>query len=61
MQEARIIDYYQGKQIPSGYKGLTISCLYRSLEKTLTEQEALPLHNHICSILREKFGIEIRG
>lgn len=57
---ARIKDYYQGKQIPSGFKGLTISCVYRLKERTLTDEEINPLHNTVCSLLQERFGIKLR-
>ncbi len=58
--QAKIVDYYQGKQIPTGSKGLTISCIYRADNRTLTEMEIAPLHNDICSLLEERFGIKIR-
>lgn len=58
--EVKVIDYYRGKQIPEGFKGLTISCLYRSDERTLTEAEINPLHFSICNELTNKFGAKIR-
>lgn len=60
LHSARIVDYYQGKQIPSGFRGLTISCVYRANDRTLTEDELCPLHNSICSLLEESFGIKLR-
>ncbi len=57
---AKIVDYYQGKQIPSGFRGLTVSCIYRQGNRTLTEEEVTPVHNGICSLLTEKFGIKLR-
>jgi len=60
LREAKVADYYQGKQIPEGFKGLTISCLYRQDERTLTEEEIAPLHNEICSLLIERFNIKLR-
>jgi len=56
----RIADYYKGKQIPPGYRGLTVSCLYLSEERTLTEAEINPLHNLICRLLTEQFSAKIR-
>ena len=55
-----VADYYKGKQIPIGYRGLTLSCIYGSNERTLTEEEVAPLHNLICSTLTESFGAKIR-
>ena len=60
LHSARVVDYYQGKQIPAGFKGLTISCVYRASDRTLTEEELAPLHNSICSLLEERFGIKLR-
>ncbi|MFH0827170.1 MAG: phenylalanine--tRNA ligase subunit beta [Candidatus Omnitrophota bacterium] len=56
----QIVDFYKGKQIPSGYKGLTISCLYRSEERTLTETEISPVHTLLCSTLTDRFAAKIR-
>ncbi|MBU0547698.1 MAG: phenylalanine--tRNA ligase subunit beta [Candidatus Omnitrophica bacterium] len=57
---AKVVDYYQGKQIPDGFRGLTISCIYRASDRTLTEEEVVPLHNSICALLEERFGIKLR-
>jgi phenylalanyl-tRNA synthetase beta chain len=60
LQSVKITDYYKGKQIPAGYRGLTISCFYCSSERTLTEEEIQPLHNQICEILNRDFGVKMR-
>lgn len=60
LSQAKIVDYYQGKQIPAGFRGLTVSCLYRLDSRTLTEEEITPVHNDICSLLKERFSIKIR-
>jgi phenylalanyl-tRNA synthetase beta chain len=60
LRDLEISDYYQGKQIPAGYRGLTISCLYRSDERTLTETEINPLHGQISAALEERFGAKMR-
>jgi len=60
LAEAKIIDYYQGKQIPAGFRGLTISCVYRSDERTLTEEEINPAHFLITQVLVDKFNAKIR-
>ncbi len=61
LKEAKVVDYYKGKQIPAGFKGLTISCLYRSDERTLTEAEINPAHSAICALLANRFGVQIRS
>jgi len=61
LKKVEIVDYYRGKQIPPGSKGLTISCLYRSDERTLTEAEITPLHQNIALLLTKEFNAQIRA
>jgi phenylalanyl-tRNA synthetase beta chain len=51
---------YQGKQIPQGYKGLTISCSYRLYERTLTEEEVNPIHSAIQETLINTLSVKLR-
>jgi len=60
LKEAKIADYYIGKQIPPGFRGLTIACVYRCDERTLTEEEVNPVHSSILRLLPERFGAQIR-
>jgi len=60
LREVKIIDYYKGQQIPAGCRGLTISCVYRSDERTLTEEEINPVHSLITQALVDKFNAKIR-
>lgn len=57
----KVIDYYQGSQIPPGCRGLTISLFYRSDDRTLTEKEINPLHSQLCNILTERFEAKLRS
>ncbi|MGE5197051.1 MAG: phenylalanine--tRNA ligase subunit beta [Deltaproteobacteria bacterium] len=60
LQEAEITDYYKGKQIPAGFKCFTISCLYCSDKRTLTEAEVNPIHSAVIDALKNKFQAGIR-
>lgn len=60
LKEAKIADFYKGRQIPQGFKSLTISCFYRSDERTLAEAQINPAHSLICAFLAEKFQAKIR-
>ncbi len=60
LEEVKVIDYYKGKQIPLGFKGLTISCFYRSGDRTLTEPEINPLYLKTTKILVDRFGAALR-
>ncbi|MDD4908392.1 MAG: phenylalanine--tRNA ligase subunit beta, partial [Candidatus Omnitrophica bacterium] len=60
LKEIKVTDYYKGKQIPAGFRALTVSCLYRLDERTLTENEVNPVHTSVLSALTEKFGAKTR-
>ncbi len=58
--DARISDYYKGRQIPQGFRGLTLSCAYRSGQRTLTEAEVNPVHALVCAVLKDRFNAQLR-
>jgi len=60
LEGVAITDYYKGKQIPQGYRSLTVSCLYRCGERTLTEAEVNPVHEAVFRLLKDKFGVSPR-
>jgi phenylalanyl-tRNA synthetase beta chain len=60
LKEVETTGYYKGEQIEPGFKGLTISCLYSSAERTLTEAEINPLHASIIQALKEQLEVKIR-
>ena len=60
LREIKVTDYYKGKQIPDGSIGLTISCFYRSDERTLNEAEINPVHKLICELLSQSFSAKLR-
>ncbi|ALC16729.1 phenylalanyl-tRNA ligase, beta subunit [Desulfuromonas soudanensis] len=55
-----LFDLYRGKGVPEGKKSLAIRVRYRSLEKTLTEEEIAKAHGKIIRALEEKLGAEVR-
>lgn len=60
LRSVKVVDYYKGKQIPQGFRGITIECLYGSSERTLTEAEVAPVHELMCSTLKDKFQVSFR-
>ncbi len=60
LREVNVVDYYKGKQISSDAKGLTITCLYRSDERTLNDAEINLVHSSVCEKLTSKFAAKIR-
>ncbi len=55
LKEVFVSDFYRGDQIPADSKSLTISCVYRAHDRTLTEAEIHPVHERISAFLVEKF------
>jgi phenylalanyl-tRNA synthetase beta chain len=60
LKRARVTDYYAGKQIAPGYRGITLSCAYRRDDRTLTEEDIEPLHAKVCAVLASKFNAIMR-
>jgi len=60
LRSARIVDYYRGKQVPQGSRALTLSCVYRLDERTLTEEEVAPLHARAVKLVTDDFGLKLR-
>jgi len=59
LKEVEIIDFYKGSPIPSGFRGITLSCLYYA-QRTLTEEEVDSLHLKIRDILKNEFSVQLR-
>jgi phenylalanyl-tRNA synthetase beta chain len=61
LKEIILFDYYEGKQIPAGKKSLAYSLVYRSEDRTLTDEDINPIHEKIINKLRDKFGAVLRS
>lgn len=60
LKDVSVVDCYYGKQIPGGYKGLMLACLYRSDDHTLTDEEANSMHDKVLKALVKELKAEIR-
>jgi phenylalanyl-tRNA synthetase beta chain len=58
--ELNFKEFYLGKQIPAGHKGVTLSCVYRAEDHTLTTEEAENAHRKVLDILRTEFSVQQR-
>ncbi len=59
IEEVKLFDLYKGRQVPAGYKSLAYSIVYRSMDKTLTEEEVNAVQDRIMTVLGSK-GFRIR-
>lgn len=60
IQEVILFDVYTGKHIPEGKRGLTYAVVYRSDERTLTDEEVNGLHQRIVDHLTDKLQLTVR-
>ena len=60
LEDAFIFDSYEGKPIPPGRKSIGLRLRFRHRDRTLTEEEVLPLHESCVRTLRDRFGAELR-
>ena len=60
IEEVKLFDIYKGSQIQEGYKSMAYSIVYRSDEKTLSEEDIAKVHNKIVNSLVNQIGAELR-
>lgn len=60
VEACRLFDVYKGNQIGQGYKSVAYSIVYRSLEKTLTDDDVVAVHDKILAQLKARLGAELR-
>jgi phenylalanyl-tRNA synthetase beta chain len=61
IEKVELFDYYRGKNIPQGKKSLGCRITYRSLERTLTDEEVETAHAGLVAYILQKTGGELRG
>lgn len=61
IRTVKMFDYYKGKQVQSGFVGMTYSMYFRSTQKTLTDKEVTEKQDKIIKKLQEKLGLELRS
>ncbi|GBD26286.1 Phenylalanine--tRNA ligase beta subunit [bacterium HR30] len=60
VEAVELVDEYSGSPIPPGSKSLTYSVWYRSLDRTLTDEEVNDVHARLSQGLAQKLGIRLR-
>ncbi len=56
LNTVKFLEQYKGDKIPAGYRGITVSLVYQSQERTLREDEINELFNRFAAVVTEKFG-----
>jgi len=60
LEDARIFDLYTGEQIGAGRRSLALALSFRSLDRTLTDEDIAPVRERIIAAVGE-IGGELRG
>ena len=60
LESITLFDKYKGKQIPEGIKSLSFNLIYRSDDRTLTDEEVIPVHEKLLEALNEELGAVLR-
>ena len=55
----RLVDQYQGSQVPPGHQSLAFHMVFRDPERTLTAEEVAETMDRIVAVLKERFGAEL--
>lgn len=60
VEDVKLFDIYKGSQIQEGYKSMAYSIVYRSDEKTLSEEDIAKVHNKVINSLVNQVGAALR-
>jgi len=60
LENLRLVDQYQGSQVPPGHRSLAFHMLFRDPERTLTAEEVAETVARIVAALKDRFGAELR-
>ena len=60
IEDIRIFDVYQGKNIPQGKKSIAFNIRYRTTNRTLKDDEIDTLHSSVVEYILDKTGGKLR-
>ena len=60
LENVEFFDVYQGHPIPSGYKSLAFSLIFRHPERTLKDEEVNEIQDKLLNRLKKKWGAYLR-
>jgi phenylalanyl-tRNA synthetase beta chain len=60
LTDIKLFDTFRGEGIGPGKRSLAYTLMYRSAQRTLTDEEANAFHDTVKNALREELKVEIR-
>jgi len=61
LARAEVFDVYSGEQVPEGRVSLAIALTFRATDRTLTDEDIVPLREQIVARLAAELQGELRG
>lgn len=61
LTSVELFDEYRGENVPSGQRSLAFRLVYRSSDRTLTDDEVESVHAKVREALSEKFSVTLRS
>ncbi len=61
LESIELFDEYRGQNVPDGQRSLAFRLVYRSPDRTLTDEEIKPVHDKVREVLEEKFQVALRS
>jgi phenylalanyl-tRNA synthetase beta chain len=61
LERVSVFDEYEGEDMEAGERALAFSIVYRSPDRTLTEDEVGALHDKVVSSIVGALGVRVRA
>jgi phenylalanyl-tRNA synthetase beta chain len=61
LASVHLFDEYRGDRVPAGQRSLAFRLVYRTTDRTLTEEDVAPVHQKVREALAEKFRVDLRS
>ena len=61
LDSVTLFDEYQGDSVPEGQRSLAFRLIYRSLDRTLTDEDVEPVHQKVRIALEKQFQVSLRS
>lgn len=61
LESVELFDEYRGETVPAGKRSLAFRLVYRSIDRTLTDEDVEPIHQKVREALEEKFQAVLRS
>jgi phenylalanyl-tRNA synthetase beta chain len=60
IQKVELFDVYTGSGVPAHRKSIAFRIVYQSKDKTLTDEEVMPVHEGVLKELKARLNLEVR-